>query len=535
MSSCGGIFASGPGWACGPIGDACSKGDDAGVENWSYVGDRSGAYEKVYTYRFVGEGRGDFDFDNPPLGAVPPGSSPPAMSARLQILKWSMLCLGATGLITVCVITTLAIFSPRGAQGLAALASPTPSPISRATLAVTDDSSTSTTLFDCEAGFNRWKKSWSPAKKAYCCREYKRGCAEDEGQQRPIAGANATGKPYKCTDSKDAEAWSFAMRQWCCKHEDVGCPSKLPGGETSKCGASCDLGGLSGSCAAHMRRAAADKFAGDSDPCPAAWAEVGRHCPQCSGCSPDAAHCGAAPTPAPAPAPEPKVPARASQPAASSENSCGQTCPVGSNSLSCKAQVQALAASEFSSQTNGCLSAVSFVRKRCSACARCSPVDAGCAEWSPSKAQAAAPTAPPAAVPRAEGERGAGGAGGKAKETEEDELFDCNAGISDFARIWTLAKKQWCCKHKHRGCPPAVDYDCDAGLKKWQTGWSLFKKAWCCQHEFKGCPDKHSELFDCNAKYSTWQEDWSPGKQAWCCKHAARACTTTHPPDGRRL
>jgi len=31
--------------------------------------------------------------------------------------------------------------------------------------------------------------------------------------------------------------------------------------------------------------------------------------------------------------------------------------------------------------------------------------------------------------------------------------FACDVGLANFATGWTLAKKKWCCQHKHKGCP----------------------------------------------------------------------------------
>lgn len=56
----------------------------------------------------------------------------------------------------------------------------------------------------------------------------------------------------------------------------------------------------------------------------------------------------------------------------------------------------------------------------------------------------------------------------------------------------TSQKKKWCCSRWGLGCPKAsvtddIGFDCEAGLWNWQKGWSVKKKTWCCKHRSKGC------------------------------------------------
>merc|ERR1712194_287968 len=98
---------------------------------------------------------------------------------------------------------------------------------------------------------------------------------------------------------------------------------------------------------------------------------------------------------------------------------------------------------------------------------------------------------------------------------------------------WSAAKKAWCCRIHHLGCPtnmptvppPQPDpYNCADGFSNWQAGWSVAKKAWCCAHHSKGCPGGGGcgttrAPYDCNAGFSNWQAGWSVAKKAWCCQH----------------
>merc|ERR1719356_89409 len=92
--------------------------------------------------------------------------------------------------------------------------------------------------------------------------------------------------------------------------------------------------------------------------------------------------------------------------------------------------------------------------------------------------------------------------------------FDCNAGYNDLGPLqwvkgWSGAKKLYCCKTAHRGCPnelpppsgipndgrtPEPDtfqYDCNAGYHPCyhclKTQWSPKKLQYCCTNFNKGC------------------------------------------------
>jgi len=105
---------------------------------------------------------------------------------------------------------------------------------------------------------------------------------------------------------------------------------------------------------------------------------------------------------------------------------------------------------------------------------------------------------------------------------------------------WSAAKKAWCCRIHHLGCPtsmptappPQADpYNCADGFSNWQAGWSVAKKAWCCAHHSKGCPGGGGcgttrAPYDCNAGFSNWQAGWSVAKKAWCCQHGGKGCPT---------
>lgn len=126
--------------------------------------------------------------------------------------------------------------------------------------------------------------------------------------------------------------------------------------------------------------------------------------------------------------------------------------------------------------------------------------------------------------------------------------FNCAV---DLESTWASDKKEWCCRIHSIGCPstqppfvppmivpttfpavPADPFDCAAGFANWQSGWSVAKKQWCCEHHHRGCPGSGgcvtsattSPPFDCNAGFANWMNGWSIAKKAWCCANAGKAC-----------
>merc|ERR1712066_1035947 len=100
------------------------------------------------------------------------------------------------------------------------------------------------------------------------------------------------------------------------------------------------------------------------------------------------------------------------------------------------------------------------------------------------------------------------------KTTTSQCPIDCNAGYNDlgpfqWVKGWSGAKKIFCCKTAHWGCPselpppsgeppsgepPEPDtfhYDCNAGYHNCyhclKLSWSPAKMQYCCKTENKGC------------------------------------------------
>jgi len=80
-------------------------------------------------------------------------------------------------------------------------------------------------------------------------------------------------------------------------------------------------------------------------------------------------------------------------------------------------------------------------------------------------------------------------------------FFNCDIGYSNFKKLWSSAKKEWCCHELGRACVVEKDnagtimttsapFDCKAGLDGWKVEWSMLKRAWCCRREKVGCPQE---------------------------------------------
>ncbi|CAE7563621.1 unnamed protein product [Symbiodinium pilosum] len=122
--------------------------------------------------------------------------------------------------------------------------------------------------------------------------------------------------------------------------------------------------------------------------------------------------------------------------------------------------------------------------------------------------------------------------------------YDC---LHQPERMWSNAKKAWCCKHNLLGCPTTTpqstlvpqasnwaglasrpqtnDDDCYTDVLYWQTAWTLSKQNWCCENHGIGCrASLHSDAYDCEIDYGRGTSTWSYRKKLWCCMHHAQGC-----------
>lgn len=109
--------------------------------------------------------------------------------------------------------------------------------------------------FDCKEGFNNWVLGWSLAKQQFCCRycndfycEIPTTTTTNAWEQTWFASRSETTTttmmfttstltttmstkepaPFDCEEGKEnsGKGWSVWKKQWCCQHEEKGCPIK---------------------------------------------------------------------------------------------------------------------------------------------------------------------------------------------------------------------------------------------------------------------------------------------------------------------
>lgn len=79
---------------------------------------------------------------------------------------------------------------------------------------------TTTTGFDCLAGYAAWENLWPVKKRLWCCLRHHRGCPTT---QQPVTPT--TSLRFYCTVglANWVLSWSHEKKQWCCAHGKVGC------------------------------------------------------------------------------------------------------------------------------------------------------------------------------------------------------------------------------------------------------------------------------------------------------------------------
>jgi len=83
--------------------------------------------------------------------------------------------------------------------------------------------------YDCMEAFANWQTEWSDGKKAWCCHHASTGCTTElRNLEQPTSDSSSLGHapvPRDCdADLGDwVRAWSFAKKDWCCKHWGHGC------------------------------------------------------------------------------------------------------------------------------------------------------------------------------------------------------------------------------------------------------------------------------------------------------------------------
>lgn len=118
-----------------------------GTEDWQFVGTNRGAYEQVDSLVYVGPGMGSID----KVAITNRGDS----RYRQLLIPFSCLMLTIIGLLLFLIIHNQRPVVFQDTQVVTATSAP----------------------FDCDAGLSNWLHGWSEAKKSFCCRTQKKGCA----------------------------------------------------------------------------------------------------------------------------------------------------------------------------------------------------------------------------------------------------------------------------------------------------------------------------------------------------------------------
>lgn len=137
--------------------------------------------------------------------------------------------------------------------------------------------------FNCQDEYFDWHSAWSPRKKDWCCKRYRRGCAVDATVTNTTSTTASTTRTPPRAHSHACllagglwRGWPARRRAWCCSVAGVGCPvrqskatrtSKTTTPPTPTHGYDCDKSDMSSSarewCCLHRQRGC---VASDEDP-----------------------------------------------------------------------------------------------------------------------------------------------------------------------------------------------------------------------------------------------------------------------------
>lgn len=415
--------------ACGTCGTTGGQSDDARKVP-AYVGNGRGCYKQETTYKYVGEGAGEFDL----MVANNPNRRPDCLAYCCLITT----CLSLAILLPVVLFWALRQFTA---------ASHIEGHNSQEVSMRVKHGSSDVRKFDCDAGYDHWESKWSIEHKAWCCEHHKRGC-------------------FDCTLGRpDWEKWSAEKKTFCC-HEPGACPTTQP--PTTTMHFDCNKGFENWVhewsipkrvyCCLNARRA-----------CPTA-PPVPR--------PPPPPPMRAMPPPAPAAPvqPQPAPPAAGGKPP---PFHCGlgyvnwqAGWSAGKKAYCCEHEKKGCVAvptpppfdcnENYKPDYHYLLQQWPLPKRQwCCVHAR-----RGCAPPQPNPA----PAAPAVAT--------------------TSKPFDCTAGYSNWKVGWSVAKISWCCTNEHKACSGKASHgsiDCSQGYSSWRASWGPVKKTWCCQHEGKGC------------------------------------------------
>jgi len=260
--------------ACGcddGCGTGCGAGCGPGYDTTgvlSYVG-AGGDYRQETTYRYVGQGAGDFEvvpvptnirsniclcliplllllllaplllYLLPQLSSAPETTTFPPVPVPAPVTTSEPYDCHSQGLWS---------FDQKGwccdhyGVGCPTTPPPTPAPPPPPPPPPMPVSTTSPCPFDCNAGYNEWPlqwvKGWTGAKKLFCCKTAGRGCPSELPPPSGLPPSGLPGEadmgPYDCNAGYHPcfhclkQQWSPKKLSWCCTNMNKGCQSSTP-------------------------------------------------------------------------------------------------------------------------------------------------------------------------------------------------------------------------------------------------------------------------------------------------------------------
>jgi hypothetical protein len=218
--------------ACTAVGqNFCEPGQAVTRTSWNFVGTGKGGYEKVQSYKYVGDGGGAFEQET---------------VTTYRGSAWRKCCVMVLLLLALAGGSYYMAANLTGADPLASLESVVPADFLTdvwSKLGVDQPQQESVNasaphaaaahakpLYDCAVNTNRdvvRMAHWSSAQRAFCCRTAKVGCGSATTPvPLPLAGAVASTLegPFDCSIGVRT-MWPSGKADWCCEKKDIGCPT----------------------------------------------------------------------------------------------------------------------------------------------------------------------------------------------------------------------------------------------------------------------------------------------------------------------
>jgi len=135
-----------------------------------------------------------------------------------------------------------------------------------------------------------------------------------------------------------------------------------------------------------------------------------------------------------------------------------------------------------------CREALEMVKAQCPVCFSCSleslTADGSCSAVTLPRTTTTLPPIVPVPAPR------------PTVPAPVPDRYDCMKELFNWQKVWDDAKKQWCCKHRSRGCASDTtaspgSYSCEIGRGDAANSvqvWSKNRTAWCCKNKGVACP-----------------------------------------------